>query len=132
MNKLLAVSVLALMLGLNGVASAGYQEPSSVRGGFTGPGLEVSTVAEAAKLGDDTPVVVVGHIEKSLGDEKYLFKDASSRLRSSRRGPPEQSPQPFRRCEDRQFFPQLSQLPPQLALTAMIDRKSTRLNSSHR
>ncbi len=80
MNKLLAVSVLALMLGLNGVASAGYQEPSSVRGGFTGPGLEVSTVAEAAKLGDDTPVVVVGHIEKSLGDEKYLFKDASGAI----------------------------------------------------
>ncbi len=38
MNKLLAVSVLALMLGLNGLASAGYQEPSSARGGFTGPG----------------------------------------------------------------------------------------------
>ncbi len=80
MNKLLAVSVLALMLGLNGLASAGYQEPSSARGGFTGPGLEVSTVAEAVKLGDDTSVVVVGHIEKSLSDEKYLFKDASGAI----------------------------------------------------
>ena len=40
----------------------------------------MSTVAEAAKLGDDTPVVVVGHIEKSLGDEKYLFKDASGAI----------------------------------------------------
>ena len=33
--------------------------------------------AEALKLNDDTPVVLVGQIEKSLGDEKYLFKDAS-------------------------------------------------------
>lgn len=80
MNKLLTVSVLALMLGLSGAASAGYREPSSARGGFTGPGLEVSTVAEVAKLSDDTPVVVVGHIEKSLGDEKYLFKDASGAM----------------------------------------------------
>lgn len=80
MNKLLTVSVLALMLGLNGAAFAGYQGPSTVRGGFTGPGLEVSTVAEAAKLSDDTPVIIVGSIEKSLGDEKYLFKDASGAI----------------------------------------------------
>ena len=37
----------------------------------------LSSVAEALKLNDDTPVVLVGQIEKSLGDEKYLFKDAS-------------------------------------------------------
>lgn len=46
-------------------------------GAFRDPGLAPSSVAEALKLNDDTPVVLVGQIEKSLGDEKYLFKDAS-------------------------------------------------------
>ena len=51
--------------------------PDRSRPGFQGPGLAPSSVAEALKLNDDTPVVLVGQIEKSLGDEKYLFKDAS-------------------------------------------------------
>ena len=50
------------------------------RGGFTGPGLSVSTVAEANKMSDDQPVVLVGQIQQSLGDEKYLFKDASGTI----------------------------------------------------
>lgn len=79
MKKVIAVSALALMLGMSGGAFAQYNGPSA-RGGFSGPGPAVSTVAEAAKLGDDTPVVLVGNIEKSLGDEKYLFKDASGSI----------------------------------------------------
>ena len=31
-------------------------------------------------MGDDKPVVLVGKIEKSLGDEKYLFRDASGTI----------------------------------------------------
>ena len=77
MNKLLAVSTLALMIGFAGAAHAQYQGAMAPRGGFTGPGLSVSTVAEANKMSDDQPVVLVGQIERSLGDEKYLFKDAS-------------------------------------------------------
>ena len=77
MNKLLAVSTLALMIGFAGAAHAQYQGAMAPRGGFTGPGLAVSTVAEANKMSDDQPVVLVGQIQQSLGDEKYLFKDAS-------------------------------------------------------
>ena len=47
MNKLLAVSTLALMIGFAGAAHAQYQGAMAPRGGFTGPGLAVSTVAEA-------------------------------------------------------------------------------------
>ena len=32
---------------------------------------------------DDTPVKLVGKIEKSLGDEKYLFRDSTGSVRSS-------------------------------------------------
>lgn len=80
MNKLLAVSTLALMIGFAGAAHAQYQGAMALRGGFTGPGLSVSTVAEANKMSDDQPVVLVGQIQQSLGDEKYLFKDASGTI----------------------------------------------------
>lgn len=70
MNKFATLTSLALIFGLAGNAAA--QAP---RGGFQGPGLSVMTVAEALKAADDTPVKLEGKIEKSLGDEKYLFKD---------------------------------------------------------
>lgn len=78
MKKLLAATSLALVLGLTGNAMA--QQPASVRGGFQGPGLTVMTVSEALKLNDDAPVKLSGKIEKSLGNEKYLFKDATGSI----------------------------------------------------
>ena len=72
MKKIFAVSALALALGMSGAVSA-----QMVSGGFQGPGLAPMSVADALKLNDDTAVVLVGQIERSLGDEKYLFKDAS-------------------------------------------------------
>lgn len=76
MNKFLVVSVLALMLNL----SPNAQAKSPMGGGFTGPSVAAVSVVEAQKLGDDTPVVLVGSIEKSLGGEKYLFKDATGTI----------------------------------------------------
>ena len=78
MNKFLSASVLAVTLTLSAGTSmaAGFNGPQNL-GGFQGPGLQPSSVSETLKLNDDTPVVLVGQIEKSLGGEKYLFKDAS-------------------------------------------------------
>ncbi len=77
MNKDITASAFVVALGLSTSALAsGFTGPQQA-GGFQGPGLAPSSVAEALKLNDDTPVVLVGQIEKSLGDEKYLFKDAS-------------------------------------------------------
>lgn len=77
MNKFITASAFVVALGLSASALAsGFTGPQQA-GGFQGPGLAPSSVAEALKLNDDTPVVLVGQIEKSLGDEKYLFKDAS-------------------------------------------------------
>ena len=50
---------------------------NNATGGFKGPGLSVMTVEQALKLGDDTAVVLEGQIEKSLGKENYVFKDAT-------------------------------------------------------
>ena len=71
MKKFAAVTSLALIFGLSGNALA--QQP---RGGFQGPGLPVMTVAEALKVSDK----LAGKIEKSLGNEKYLFKDATGTI----------------------------------------------------
>ena len=77
MNKFITASAFVVALGLSTSALAsGFTGPQQA-GGFQGPGLAPSSVAEALKLNDDTPVVLVGQIDKSLGDEKYLFKDAS-------------------------------------------------------
>ena len=67
MKKLLSASVLTLAVAFSGSALAAFQ----------GPGIAPSTVAEALKMSDDTPVVLNGQIEKSLGNEKYQFKDAT-------------------------------------------------------
>lgn len=70
MKKILAVSALALFLGLSGNSIA--QQPA---GGFTGPSTASISVADALKLGDDAPVVLTGKITKNLGGQKYLFTD---------------------------------------------------------
>jgi uncharacterized protein (TIGR00156 family) len=48
--------------------------------GYTGPGLDAVTVAEAKNLRDDSPVVLQGKIERFLGDEKYLFTDSTGTI----------------------------------------------------
>lgn len=78
MKKILAVSALALTVAFSGAAFA----KQNLGGGFTGPAasnLNV-TAAEASKLSDDTPVILTGKIEQSLGDEKYMFRDASGTI----------------------------------------------------
>ena len=77
MNKFITASAFVVALGSSTSALASCFTGPQQAGGFQGPGLAPSSVAEALKLNDDTPVALVGQIEKSLGDEKYLFKDAS-------------------------------------------------------
>jgi uncharacterized protein (TIGR00156 family) len=51
--------------------------------GFTGPGPDgerTITVKQAAALADDTRVVLTGTIVRSLGDEKYIFNDATGEI----------------------------------------------------
>ena len=72
MKKTLTIGAIALMFALPSNVSA--QQPAV--GGYTGPSaVKTLTVAEALKLRDDTPVELVGKLEKSLGDEKYNFVD---------------------------------------------------------
>lgn len=49
-------------------------------GGFSGPGPELTTVQEAQKMRDDSRVSLKGNLVKSLGDEVYLFRDATGTI----------------------------------------------------
>ena len=50
--------------------------------GFTGPGQygSVTTVAAALKMWDDSYVTLVGNIVQQIGNEKYLFRDATGTM----------------------------------------------------
>lgn len=71
MNKIVTLSALALVLGFSGAAVA------QTNGGFSGETIAPVSVAEAKNLRDEAPVVMVGKIEKNLGNEKYTFSDAT-------------------------------------------------------
>lgn len=85
MKKILSTTAIALIIGLTtGAMAAGFENNGEnptgtafAAGGFQGPGLSVSTVADALNMSDDTAVILEGKIEKSLGKEKYVFKDQS-------------------------------------------------------
>jgi uncharacterized protein (TIGR00156 family) len=49
-------------------------------GGFIGPGLATSTVAEAIKLRDDSYVSLRGNIVRHLGKDKYRFRDPTGEI----------------------------------------------------
>ena len=74
-SKYMAFLALGLTFGLVGNAIA-----QNMGGGFQGPGVATSSVVEALKMSDDTPVVLKGKIEKSLGNEKYQFNDGTGTI----------------------------------------------------
>jgi len=78
MKKLGIISALLLCLALNSPNAQAVN--TQMGGGFSGPGLAVSTVAKAKTLPDNSAVVLRGNIEKSLGNEKYLFKDSTGTI----------------------------------------------------
>lgn len=72
MKKIL-ISAVAVALTLSTAAFA--------QGGFKGPSaLSATTVKDALEMRDDTNVILVGSIEKHLGGEKYIFKDATGTI----------------------------------------------------
>ena len=68
------------LLALFTIAGNAQQGGPSDQGGYRGPSAEVTSVAEARTLRDDSPVILRGKIERFLGNEKYLFSDDSGSL----------------------------------------------------
>ena len=53
---------------------------SGAQGGFSGPGIEPGTAAQALTMRDDTYVILRGNIVRSVGKDKYIFKDATGEI----------------------------------------------------
>ncbi|WP_195918377.1 YgiW/YdeI family stress tolerance OB fold protein [Erwinia sorbitola] len=81
---LLAITTLMSMPVL-AAQSGGFVDPNAPttqmqRGGFSGPNGTVATVKQAQDMRDDAWVTMRGHIEKRIGDEEYLFRDATGTM----------------------------------------------------
>ncbi len=73
----LAAGVLLAGAALAQSSTGGFTgNAAPARGGFTGP-VTVVTIEQAKTLKDDAEVTLRGTIERHVGGEKYLFRDAS-------------------------------------------------------
>ena len=50
------------------------------RGGFSGPGPALVTLKQALEMPDDANVTLKGKIVKILGDDSYVFQDATGTI----------------------------------------------------
>lgn len=80
------ISILALAGILTfGAANADFQpttpNTASTKGGFVSGAETIATVKQVMEMRDDIPVIVKGHIVQRMGDEMYLFEDATGTIR---------------------------------------------------
>ncbi len=79
MNKLFTVSVLGMMAIFGAHAEFVNAPAAPAHVGFVGDDVIV-TVRQVKEMRDDVPVTVKGNIVQRMGDEKYLFEDATGSI----------------------------------------------------
>lgn len=55
-------------------------QTTQAAGGFNGPNAGAMTVEKAKTMSDDTRVTLRGNIEQRIGDDHYIFRDASGTM----------------------------------------------------
>lgn len=85
MKKIALTSLFLLMSAVSSTVLSN-QVITNAAGGFSGPGKrqDITTVRGALDSGqftDDIPVTLTGFIVRSLGDEKYMFKDYTGEIK---------------------------------------------------
>ena len=83
MNKILT-SVFALLLSVGG-AMADFDGPTAApvqntKGGFVSGSEAIVTVKQVNEMRDDIPVIVQGKILQRIGDDMFLFEDATGSI----------------------------------------------------
>jgi uncharacterized protein (TIGR00156 family) len=76
MKKKVSFFVIFTALVLTG--AVGAQEIQG--GGYTGPSIGVSSVQDAKRMWDESPVSLEGKVERFVGDEKYIFTDGKDSI----------------------------------------------------
>lgn len=77
-TALISTPVLAAQNG--GFVDPNAPTTSVQQGGFSGPNGTVATVKQAQDMKDDAWVTMRGKIEKRVGDEEYMFRDATGTM----------------------------------------------------
>lgn len=78
LTALISTPVLAAQNG--GFVDPNAPTTSAQQGGFSGPNGTVATVKQAQDMKDDAWVTMRGKIEKRVGDEEYMFRDATGTM----------------------------------------------------
>jgi uncharacterized protein (TIGR00156 family) len=76
MRKNISFFIMFMVLTLTGIVGAQEEQ----RGGYTGPSIDISTIQEAKRMRDESPVALEGKIERFVGDEKYIFTDGNDTI----------------------------------------------------
>lgn len=69
-----------MFLPVSSALASGFNGPGNAGGGFSGPGPALITVQQALEMRDDARVSLKGSIVNSLGDEAYIFRDATGTI----------------------------------------------------
>ncbi|MEH0875883.1 YgiW/YdeI family stress tolerance OB fold protein [Pectobacterium cacticida] len=82
---LLAITALVSAPAFAAQSGGGFVNPEmpavgTHKGGFVDSQNALTTVAKAKDLRDDSWVTLSGNIEKRIGDENYLFRDATGTM----------------------------------------------------
>ena len=82
MKKFLSLLSLSAFLLIPTMATAQgtVSPPAAVGGGFDGPSVDATKVSDALSLWDETPVLLIGNIQKNLGGELYAFSDGTGTI----------------------------------------------------
>ncbi|MBQ8255482.1 MAG: YgiW/YdeI family stress tolerance OB fold protein [Alphaproteobacteria bacterium] len=85
--KKISIAVLMGVLSIGG-ASAEFAGPAAetakpsagAKGGFVGGAETIVAVKQVNEMRDDVPVIVKGNIVQRMGDDNYLFEDATGSI----------------------------------------------------
>ncbi|MEW5290345.1 YgiW/YdeI family stress tolerance OB fold protein [Erwinia papayae] len=76
---LVSTPVLAAQTG--GFSGPGAPAASAQKGGFVAGNSALSTVKQAQDMADDAWVTLRGNIEQRVGDDDYIFRDATGTMK---------------------------------------------------
>ena len=79
MKKISTIAILSMALITSANAEFKPTETTPA-GGFVSGSETISTVKQVMEMRDDVPVIVKGNIIQRMGDESYLFEDATGSI----------------------------------------------------
>lgn len=79
--SMIAMSGILVFGAANAEFQAAAPATASTKGGFVSGSEAIATVKQVMEMRDDIPVIVKGHIVQRMGDEMYLFEDATGTIR---------------------------------------------------